>query len=409
VLVRVNGDLEHISDSKAGLTDSQVLDVIKTAYEVLADRHSNSDGNFSEMETRSCMIDQGLGIPNLRMRFGSQRGFFGPKATLRLLKTESTQRTMTLEEMGFAKSHQKQFEQAQRLEAGIILQCGVTGSGKTTVAKTYWETHPRNGVAAFYQVADPIEYVLKNVHQINVQRSLITLSEEGRKDPYSEVVESLLRMDPDGVDCGELRDVISAKAAASIAKSGHVSLGTLHCSGVMSVVNRLEDIGLSRSDLTSTDMLGMLCYQALVPVLCDHCKMPYDAAHKMAVKLGDEKDAKYLEYVIRNMDRVHADTSKMSFRNHEGCSHCKNRGTNKLTIVAEMLTPDERWLDTTSAGKDRLAWKEYRGNRSNLDVNSEDMDGKTVMEHHIYKSVMGMVDPRGIERFGDLTKYEVVL
>jgi len=37
------------------------------------------------------------------------------------------------------------------------------------------------------------------------------------------------------------------------------------------------------------------------------------------------------------------------------------------------------------------------------------MDGKTVMEHHIYKSVMGMVDPRGIERFGDLTKYEVVL
>lgn len=155
---------------------------------------------------------------------------------------------MSFAEMGFAPSHVEMFERAQRLDAGAIGQMGVTGSGKTTAAKTFIETHPKYGSAAMYQVADPIEYPISQMHQIYVQRNLMTLNETGKKDPYSEVIEALLRNDPDLVDVGEVRDVLSARAMANIAKSGHLSMFTLHVDSVAGAINRLTDpkVGLTR-------------------------------------------------------------------------------------------------------------------------------------------------------------------
>lgn len=411
VMVRVDGELEHLPDSKAGLTDNQVLMAIKSAYESLADRGSNSDGNFSELETRSCIIDSGLGIANLRLRFASQRGFYGPKAVIRLLTTEVDNKPMSFESMGFAESHMAQLEKAQRLEAGIIFQCGVTGSGKTTVAKTFLETHPRNSFASIYQVADPVEYLLRGVHQINVQRSLISLAEVGRKDPYSEVVESLMRMDPDMIDVGEVRDSISARAAANVAKTGHLALATLHTDSVMGIINRLIDpsIGLSRGELTAANIMGLLSYQALVGKLCLNCATDSSAAILSAQKSGRERDARYIAKVEETLrDRIKVDVTRMRYKNHEGCSLCRGRGTKGLTIVAEMMTPDDAWLDLSGEGKDRAAWKNYRHSYSDRNLASANMDGKTVLEHSIYKASLGLIDPCGVERFGDLQKYEVL-
>lgn len=411
VMVRVDGELEHLPESRIGLTDNQVLLAIKSAYESLADRHSNSDGNFSELETRSCIIDAGLGIPNLRLRFASQRGFHGPKAVIRLLTTEVDNKPMSFEAMGFSRSQRDQLEKAQRLESGIIFQCGVTGSGKTTAAKTFIETHPRNESSSIYQVADPVEYLLRGVHQINVQRSLVSLSEAGKKDPYSEVIESLMRMDPDMIDLGEVRDSISARAAASVAKTGHLALATLHTDSIMGIINRLIDpsIGLSRSELTAANVIGLLSYQALVPKLCPNCALDAQAALLAAKKQNRLRDAKYTESVVTVLrERLDVDVTGMKFKNYEGCSACRGRGTKGLTIVAEMMAPDDEWLDLAGEGKDRAAWKRYRQTYSDRDLGSPNMDGKSVLEHSIYKAIMGQIDPCGIERFGDLHKYEIL-
>jgi general secretion pathway protein E len=411
VEVRVDGELEHLADSKTGLTDESVLDVIRNAFEVLADRHSNSDGSFSDNETRSCMIDRHLGIANLRLRFASQKGHYGPKATIRLLTTEISHEPRSLESMGFAASQCRLFERAQRLEAGIILQCGVTGSGKTTVAKTFLETHPKNGCGALYQVADPVEYLIKGVHQINIQRSLLTLVEAGKKDPYQEVVESLMRMDPDGIDLGEIRDPISAGAAASVAKSGHLAMGTLHTKSIAGILNRLVDkkIGLTRDELTSSEVLGMASYQALVPLLCPVCAMDRVSAVQMARQKDQQSDARYIESVLQILEtRFKVNTAGMRFRNSEPCSNCNGRGTKRLTIVAEVMMPDDKWLDLSAVGNDRGAWRHYRESYSDRDLNSENLDGKSVLEHMLLKATKGLVDPTGIERFGVLDSYEVI-
>jgi len=407
VMVRVDGDLEHLPASKAGLTNHQVLTCMKAAYESLADRHSNSDGNFSELETRSCIIDSQLGIPNLRLRFNSERGFYGPAAVLRLLTTSVNHAPMGFADMGFGLSHCALLEKAQRMESGLMIQCGITGSGKTTAAKTFLETHPKNGIGAFYQVADPVEYLIRGVHQIGVQRSIATLSQVGKKDPYTQTVESVLRMDPDIVDVGEVRDPISARAAAIIAKTGQFAMCTMHTGSVMGILNRLVDpnIGLSRSELTAGNMLGLLSYQALVPKLCPQCAL--DLPHARRNAQDTPRDQHYLDFIVQTLgQRLGLDTSGLRFRNHEGCEACRQRGTKGLTIVAEMMIPDDEWLDLSAQGNDRAAWRNYQNTYSDGDLASANMCGKSALEHAIYKALNGALDPIGLERFGLFEKYQ---
>lgn len=413
VLARIDGYLEPLEGTGGGLSDAKVLNAIKAAYESLADRHSNSDGTFSEAKSMSCMISQKLNIPDLRVRFASQRGFGGPKAVCRLLSTDVRTQTMGFLEMGFAASHVELFEKAQRMDEGIVLQCGVTGSGKTTAAKAFLETHHANGRLAIYQVADPVEYVIKNVHQINVQRDIATLSHGDKKDPYSEVIETLMRMDPDIIDLGEIRDVISARAAVNVAKTGHMAMGTLHTGSVSGAFSRLTDpkLGLERAELTTGAFPLLLCYQALSAKLCPHCAVDLETAKSQLIAANDEREAKYLDRLHATFMGLPVSPEKLRFRNLEGCEKCRahgRRGTLGLTIVAEMMIPDEEWFEISAQGKDRLAWRTFRQSYSDRDLCSENMTGKTVQEHAMLKAQLGLIDLRQVERFGPLSEYELI-
>lgn len=411
VKMRVDGELEPIeAQSKGIFTDRDVRNAMKAAFENLADIHSNNDGTFSDAKSMSCMIDQRLGIPNIRLRFSSQRGFFGPKVVCRLLHSELDTDAMPFSKMGLEASQIDLLRQAQRLESGAIIQTGITGSGKTTAAKTLIETHPKNGQSAFYAVADPIEYLLKNVHQIYVQRDLLTLETNGKKDPYSEVVESLMRMDPDLVDVGEVRDPISARALANMAKSGHVSMCTLHTDSIGGIINRLTDpkLGLSRQELTSSKVLGFLSYQALLAQLCS-CAFNQKEILEFYQSQQQLHEAHYIQSLGQQLqDKFKIDQEVLRFRNPQGCHHCRQRGTQGLTMVAEMMIPDDEWLDIAASGNDRLAIRQWRQHYSNHDVYSDDMRGKLVIEHTIYKAICGQVDARQIERFGPLSGLEVL-
>jgi len=431
VMMRVDGELEHLPQSRLGLSSRDVKRVMRAVYEQLADRHSNSSGSFSETKNLACMIDSKLGIANLRLRYATLKGVFGPKCVLRLLPTEIDAQAMSFEDMGFAPSHIVLLETAQRMSQGLGLQCGITGSGKTTAAKTFMETHPLNGISAMYQLADPIEYLLRGVQQIPIQRELVDVDTSSQKGPYTVAVEAALRMDPDLVDVGEIRDRFSARAALTIAKSGHMSLGTLHVGRIEGIANRLcdEAIGLSRNEITGTDMLALLTYQALVPKLCPHCCLDHGSIQRQYRQLESTaqdgqsrtafgKESAFLVSLLVTLStRFDVDLNRLRFKNHEGCSHCRGRGTKGLTMVAEMMIPDRDWLDLTQEGKDRAAWHQYRQSHSDLmnagmrmAFDSPNMDGKTVQEHALYKAIAGagghgLIDPRRVDAFGPLERY----
>ena len=226
--------------------------ILRAAFNNASGAGTNSESQFGAGDNAYCMITpRHIGTQQIALRYQSLRGQHGPKVVCRLLNVDLEQPTRTYEELGYSESHCDLLRHAAHIPAGFLLFAGITGSGKTTTLKTYIETHPQNGSAAFYSIEDPVEYPLRGVHQINLQRDLIDRAGSAAK--YAEVVAGLMRADPDGVLMGEIRDPASAISGQQIVETGHMAAGTVHAHLISSISPRLknDEIGMSRQTLTN--------------------------------------------------------------------------------------------------------------------------------------------------------------
>lgn len=404
VKVRIDGELEYLPDSHGGVyTPIQAERAVAWAYNNASGKGSNSNSQFSSKESLYCMIaPRDVLGKRVALRYQSVRGWAGVKVVCRLLYVNMDAPTLSYEQLGYAPSHIEQLVDASNTPSGMILFAGVTGSGKTTTLKTFVETHPENGNDAFYSIEDPVEYPLRGVHQIPVQRDLI--DKAGSAAKYSEVVSALMRADPGCVLMGEIRDEATAKSAQQIVETGHMACGTVHAHLVSGIIPRLtnEEIGMSRDVLTNPNMLTLMGYQALVPVLCPHCSLKLKDLPK------DQKETKRVQQICEKIERRFSlDTKNLRFKNVEGCSKCGGRGTKGLTVVAEILTPDRKWLELIREGEDYKAVMHYR-EKSDGRFDTDNMNGKTVFEHTLYKAYTGQIDPRNCERFDSFERFEVI-
>jgi type II secretory ATPase GspE/PulE/Tfp pilus assembly ATPase PilB-like protein len=292
-----------------------------------------------------------------------------------------------------------------RMPAGFVLFAGVTGSGKTTTLKTFIETHPGNGNSAFYSIEDPVEYPLRGVHQIPLQRDLMNRAESAAK--YAEVVGALMRGDPDGVLMGEIRDTATALAGQQIVETGHMACGTVHAHLLSGILPRLtnDEIGMSREVLTNPNMLSLLAYQALVPLLCPHCSVTGEELLS-ETKEEAERD-RITNILVSTQKRFQLDAGQLRFKHVGGCEHCNGRGTRGLTVVAEMMIPDRKWLQLSRDGLDYEAVMHYRS-ASDRNFLSANMNGKTVFEHALFKAMKQKIDPRQCERFDSFNRFEIL-
>lgn len=412
VLFRVDGELTPAPDGSRGIyPPSAVKDAMSYAFNLAANNGTNSSSMFDESKQLYCMIaarKYGDEQKEITMRFQSSRGHRGPKAVCRLLCTDMNAPTLTFQELGYENSQEGLFTEGAKMTAGFVLLAGVTGSGKTTSLKTFVETHPGNGTSAFYSIEDPVEYPLKGVHQIPMQRDLNDKQASIAK--FNEVAGALVRMDPDGVIVGEIRDFATAAAGQQMVETGHMAAGTVHAHLLSGIIPRVtnQEIGMSREVLTNPNMLSLLVYQALVPKLCPSCRLTPKAAIEFAVKTGNLKEAEHIKSILKSVQgRFRHDGDYLRWRNPEGCAKCRQRGTYGLSVVAEMLIPDKEWLRLIREGKDAEAVSYYRS-FSDGQFNSSNMNGKTVFEHTLYKALNQMVDPRQCERFDLFDRFEVL-
>ena len=147
---------------------------------------------------------------------------------------------------------------------GLFLVTGPTGSGKTTSLASminYLNNHVDHHIIT---LEDPIEYYHKHVKCTVNQREI------GVDVPdFPEALRRALRMDPDIILVGEMRDLDTIQAAITAAETGHVVFGTLHTTGAQGTVNRIIDVFPTsqqeqiRTQL-STAIIGVLS-QALLP------------------------------------------------------------------------------------------------------------------------------------------------
>ncbi len=147
---------------------------------------------------------------------------------------------------------------------GLLLVTGPTGSGKTTSLASMMNFLNENYDRHMITLEDPIEYY----HQH--KKCTINQREIGVDVPdFKEGIRRALRMDPDVILVGEMRDLATIHAAIEAAETGHVVFGTLHTSGAASTINRIIDVfpkeqqDQIRTQL-STALIGVLS-QTLLP------------------------------------------------------------------------------------------------------------------------------------------------
>ncbi|HEY2784734.1 MAG TPA: PilT/PilU family type 4a pilus ATPase [Fimbriiglobus sp.] len=147
---------------------------------------------------------------------------------------------------------------------GLLLVTGPTGSGKTTSLASMVNFINDNYDRHIITLEDPIEYYHKH------KKSTVNQREIGVDVPeFKEGIRRALRMDPDVILVGEMRDLETIHAAIEAAETGHIVFATLHTSGASSTINRIIDVfpqdqqDQIRTQL-STALMGVLS-QALLP------------------------------------------------------------------------------------------------------------------------------------------------
>jgi pilus retraction protein PilT len=142
-------------------------------------------------------------------------------------------RLRSFEEIGLPES----IKRILHLPRGLVLVTGPTGSGKTTTLATMIDYINTNRETHIITIEDPIEYF----H--TAKKSVISQREVGVDVPsFEEGVVRAMRMDPDVILVGEMRDLKTIQAALTAAETGHLVFATLHTRNAPQTIDRIIDV-----------------------------------------------------------------------------------------------------------------------------------------------------------------------
>lgn len=197
----------------------------------------------------------------------------GENAVLRLLNNES--QAPALSTLGFAEESIEKLNQLLGHHFGLVLVAGQTGSGKTTTLYSILQKLNKEGVKII-TLEDPVEIRMPMLNQIQINPKVNLTFASGLR--------SILRMDPDIVLIGEIRDEETAVLAVNAAMTGHLVFSTVHCGIASEVPVRVGEIGIEPY-LTANVLLGMIA-QRLIRLNCPHCLEHEELPDNLRKKLG---------------------------------------------------------------------------------------------------------------------------
>ena len=189
----------------------------------IAERRKPQDGQLS--------FEGAEGRVDVRAAVASTQ--FGEMSVLRLLDNKKLA-GLGLEQLGIQQGLEL-YREMLKLPQGMILVCGPTGSGKSTTLAASLMTVNRTELNVI-TVEDPIENEIPDANQMQVN------AEAGVT--FSAQLRSILRLDPDVILVGEVRDGETANIATEASMTGHLVLSTVHANDSVSALIRIKDLGV---------------------------------------------------------------------------------------------------------------------------------------------------------------------
>jgi type II secretory ATPase GspE/PulE/Tfp pilus assembly ATPase PilB-like protein len=301
-------------------------------------------------------------------------GGYGETAVLRILLPEG--KTIELQNLGILEELLPLVEKGLENPNGIILVAGPTSSGKTTTL--YALTQRLNSPAVkIITIEDPVEYRLTGVIQTQID------VEKGYT--FASALRAILRQNPNIILVGEIRDEETATLAFQASLTGHLVLSTVHANDAVSVVNRLQTLGVSLRDIAAA--LHTVIAQRLVRKVCPHCSTKRTLTPKEREMFSNAIATlppiwqKKFEPLIRVEKRL-------MVKRAVGCERCGFSGYHGQIGLFEILMPNEAFRLTVS--KSILPDEVRRA--------AHDAGMISLLQDGVIKALRGITTPEEIDR-----------
>ncbi len=267
-----------------------------------------------------------MGDRDVDIRVATSNTIYGEMTVLRIL--DKTFAFLPLPEIGFLPKTLEKYLQMVKTPFGMILIRGPTGSGKTTTQ--YATVNQLDSIGRnIITIEDPVEYRFANINQMQVNLAAGMTFATGLR--------ACMRLDPDVILVGEIRDAETAQIATQASLTGHLVLSSVHANDSVSVIFRMIDLGVEPFLLASA-VIGIIA-QRMVRRVCPYCSQPTPVSPDEQLAYEQELNEKQSEFLIG-----------------AGCNFCANTGYLGRTGIFEVMVMSEsiRRMILSGAGSDDI-------------------------------------------------------
>lgn len=252
-----------------------LIGAIASAGNVSTSANEAQQGHISQ---RATMADGTLVDVNVRLE--TVPTINGMDVVMRLFNMDASK--YHLDRLGLSQEERAVLDDIIAKPSGLVMIVGPTGSGKTTTLYSILNslnTEERKLIT----IEDPVEYQFPGITQISVHSS-----EHGEDASFANKLRATLRLDPDIVMVGEIRDNDTAKTALQASLTGHLVLSTYHAGSASEALARLMDI-IGQNPLF-VSAIRLVMAQRLIRRLDDSTKQPYQATEAELQKIQQVLD-----------------------------------------------------------------------------------------------------------------------